>query len=70
MVFKFLFSSVTNRLIPAKDHSSVQINVAEVTPEGVMIHGQYKQYVISGAVRKAGQSDDAFSRLAQNDGYL
>ncbi|KAJ2455847.1 40S ribosomal protein S21 [Coemansia sp. RSA 2336] len=61
--------SVTNRLIAAKDHASVQINIADVNEEGV-ITGNVKTYAISGMVRARGESDDSINRLATQDGYL
>ncbi|KAJ3324781.1 40S ribosomal protein S21 [Boothiomyces sp. JEL0866] len=62
--------SATGRLINAKDHASVQINVVDVDANGVLIPGQYKAYALSGAVRAAGESDDSINRLATQDGYL
>ncbi|OMJ23640.1 40S ribosomal protein S21 [Smittium culicis] len=61
--------SATNRLIAAKDHASVQINIAEVDSNGVMT-GQTHKYALSGFVRKLAESDDSLNRLAAADGYL
>jgi small subunit ribosomal protein S21e len=60
--------AATNRLITAKDHASVQINVADVDDEGRMIPGQQKTYAFCGFVRREGQSDDSLNRLATQDG--
>ena len=60
--------AATNRLITAKDHASVQINVAEVDEEGKMIAGQTVPYALSGALRRMGESDDSFNRLTTRDG--
>jgi len=55
-------------VITAKDHSSVQINVAEVDEEGKMIQGQNVTYALSGFVRREGEADDSINRLATKDG--
>lgn len=62
--------SATNRIIKAKDHASVQINIAKVDEEGRAIPGEYITYALSGYVRARGESDDSLNRLAQNDGLL
>ncbi|OLY78922.1 40S ribosomal protein S21 [Smittium mucronatum] len=61
--------SATNRLISAKDHASVQINIANVDENGVMT-GTNKKYALSGFVRKLAESDDSLNRIAAADGYL
>ncbi|KAJ9072150.1 40S ribosomal protein S21 [Entomophthora muscae] len=61
--------SATNRLIGAKDHSSVQINVAEVDSKGKM-NGNFTAYALCGFVRKTGEADDSINRLATRDGFL
>ncbi|KAJ2083599.1 40S ribosomal protein S21 [Coemansia sp. RSA 988] len=61
--------SATGRLIGAKDHAAIQINIAEVNNEGVLT-GATKTYAISGMVRGRAESDDSLNRLASNDGYL
>ncbi|KAI8847372.1 40S ribosomal protein S21 [Chytridium lagenaria] len=61
--------SATGRLITAKDHASVQINVGEVNANGVYT-GQTKTYALSGFVRSLGESDDSLNRLSTQDGYL
>ncbi len=61
--------SATNRLITAKDHASVQINIADVDATG-RLTGSIKSYVLSGFVRMAAESDDSLNRLATADGYL
>ena len=62
-----LYSSATGRLIGAKDHASVQINVVELDESGVMIPNKY---ALSGFVRKLGEADDSINRLATKDGLL
>ena len=56
--------SATNRLITAKDHASVQINVAEVD-EGGKINGSSVTYAFHGGIRETGDSDDALNRSAR-----
>ncbi|OEJ88515.1 40S ribosomal protein S21-B [Hanseniaspora osmophila] len=62
--------SATNRIIKAKDHASVQINIAKVDEEGRAIPGEYITYALSGYVRTKGEADDSLNRLAQTDGLL
>ncbi|EEB09000.1 40S ribosomal protein S21 [Schizosaccharomyces japonicus yFS275] len=62
--------SATNRLIQAKDHASVQINVCAVDAEGRQIPGQNSTYAICGFVRGKGESDDCINRLTTQDGLL
>ncbi|KAI9266775.1 30S ribosomal protein S21e [Phascolomyces articulosus] len=61
--------SATNRLITAKDHASVQINVGDVNAEG-RLTGSYATYAFCGFVRREAESDDSLNRLATDDGYL
>ncbi len=61
--------SITNNIISAKDHASVQISVADVDEEGRM-SGGYKTFAFCGKVRATGQADDAFNNLALKAGLL
>lgn len=61
-------SAATNRLITAKDHASVQINVGDVDEKGHYIASSYKQYELCGFIRSSGESDDSLNRLATTDG--
>ncbi|KAI9332800.1 40S ribosomal protein S21 [Obelidium mucronatum] len=61
--------SATGRLITAKDHASVQINIAEVDAAG-RLTGSTKAYALSGFVRGLGEADDSINRLATQDGLL
>ncbi|KAG5458113.1 MAG: ribosomal protein S21e-domain-containing protein, partial [Olpidium bornovanus] len=65
----FCRSSATGRLMGAKDHASVQINIGDVNEAGVYT-GEFKTYTLSGFVRNLGESDDSLNRLATKDGYL
>jgi small subunit ribosomal protein S21e len=58
MIFSNLFSSASNRIIAAKDHASIQLNVADVDEKTGRITGTYKTYAICGAIRKMGESDE------------
>jgi small subunit ribosomal protein S21e len=60
--------AATNRLITAKDHASVQINIADVDEEGKAVPGKVQTYAFCGQVRSIGESDDSLNRLAQKDG--
>lgn len=60
--------AATGRLIEAKDHSSVQISVANVDENGRMIPGSATHFPLSGFVRSQGESDDSLNRLATKEG--
>ncbi|KAI9229270.1 MAG: 40S ribosomal protein S21 [Piptocephalis tieghemiana] len=61
--------SATNRIISAKDHASVQINVGDVDASGNLT-GEFTTYALSGFVRSNAESDDSLNRLVTEDGYL
>ncbi|TPX68530.1 hypothetical protein SpCBS45565_g03038 [Spizellomyces sp. 'palustris'] len=61
--------SATGRLITAKDHAAVQLNVGDVDASG-RLTGTFQTYALSGFVRAMGESDDSVNRLATADGYL
>ncbi|CAH8633078.1 unnamed protein product [Heterobilharzia americana] len=62
--------AVTNKLIGAKDHASIQIQFVDLDPNtGRMTNGM-KTYDISGAIRSMGEVDDCINRLAVRDGIL
>ncbi|KAL8270254.1 hypothetical protein Esti_005813 [Eimeria stiedai] len=54
--------SATSRLIPAKEHGAVQINVGMVDEAG-RYTGDYTTVALSGAVRQRGESDACMNRL-------
>nr|ABX44794.1 putative 40S ribosomal protein RPS21 [Flustra foliacea] len=62
--------SASNRIIAAKDHASVQINVALVDEKTGRMTGAYKSYGICGQIRSMGESDDCLNRLVKKDGIL
>ena len=55
-------SSYSNRLIGAKDHSSVQLNLAHLDDKGVYT-GQFTTFAICGLLRGKGESDSALDNL-------
>jgi small subunit ribosomal protein S21e len=63
-------SAATNRLITAKDHASVQINIGHVDENGHIVPGQQTTYALCGFVRTRSESDDSLNRLATRDGLL
>ncbi|GMH30983.1 hypothetical protein Nepgr_032826 [Nepenthes gracilis] len=56
--------SATNRLITAKDHASVQINIGHLDENGVY-NNQFTTFALSGFVRAQGDGDSAVDRLWQ-----
>jgi small subunit ribosomal protein S21e len=48
--FFFSFSSATNRLITAKDHASVQINIGHLDESG-LYNGQFSTFALCGFTR-------------------
>ncbi|URE03494.1 40S ribosomal protein S4 [Musa troglodytarum] len=56
--------SATNRLITAKDHASVQINIGHLDESGVYA-GQFTTFALSGFIRAQGDADGALDRLWQ-----
>ncbi|CAA6662054.1 unnamed protein product [Spirodela intermedia] len=57
--------SATNRLITAKDHASIQINVGHLDESGIYT-GQFTTLALSGFIRSQGDADSALDRLWQN----
>ena len=55
-------SSWTNKLITAKDHASVQINVGHLNEDGVYT-GAYTTLALAGNVRGWGAADTAVDLL-------
>uniref|UniRef100_A0A8C1Z5D4 40S ribosomal protein S21 n=1 Tax=Cyprinus carpio TaxID=7962 RepID=A0A8C1Z5D4_CYPCA len=62
--------SASNRIIGAKDHASIQLNIAEVDKATGRFNGQFKTYAICGAIRRMGEADDSLLRLAKNDSIV
>merc|ERR1711875_7609 len=62
--------SASNRIVAAKDHASVQINVADVDETTGRMTGSNKTYAICGKIRQMGESDDSLVRLTKRDGII
>ncbi|XP_055600906.1 40S ribosomal protein S21-like [Uranotaenia lowii] len=62
--------SSSNRIIHAKDHASIQINIVDVNPQTGRMLETSKVYAICGEIRRMGESDDCIVRLAKKDGLL
>jgi len=60
--------SASGRIIGAKDHASIQINIAEVDEKTGRMTGAYKSYAICGFIRAMGESDDCINQLCSRDG--
>ncbi|KAK9816911.1 hypothetical protein WJX72_007007 [[Myrmecia] bisecta] len=56
--------SWTNKLITAKDHASVQINIGHLDDNGVYA-GNYTTLALAGNVRSMGAADSAIDILFQ-----
>jgi small subunit ribosomal protein S21e len=57
----------TNRLVEAKDHSSVQINVANVDPVTGLATGDSTAYCLVGYIRMISEGDMALTALVQKN---
>jgi small subunit ribosomal protein S21e len=57
-------SSWSNRLIGAKDHAAIQLNVGHLDDKGVFT-GKYTTFAIGGSVRHRGESDSGLDHLWQ-----
>ncbi|XP_040599634.1 40S ribosomal protein S21-like [Mesocricetus auratus] len=62
--------SASNCIIGAKDHTSIQMNVAEVDRGTGQFNGQFKTYAICGAIHRMGESDDSILLLTKADGIV
>mmetsp|Transcript_32884 Transcript_32884/g.46723 ORF Transcript_32884/g.46723 Transcript_32884/m.46723 type:complete len:87 (+) Transcript_32884:321-581(+) len=63
--------SWTNRLVVAKDHASVQINVANVDPVSGVATGEYTPFCLAGYIRFKSEGDMALTDLVQkNDSQM
>eukprot|EP00353_Schmidingerella_taraikaensis_P005568 CAMPEP_0185578406 /NCGR_PEP_ID=MMETSP0434-20130131/12863_1 /TAXON_ID=626734 ORGANISM="Favella taraikaensis, Strain Fe Narragansett Bay" /NCGR_SAMPLE_ID=MMETSP0434 /ASSEMBLY_ACC=CAM_ASM_000379 /LENGTH=80 /DNA_ID=CAMNT_0028196203 /DNA_START=34 /DNA_END=276 /DNA_ORIENTATION=+ len=56
--------SWTKRLIHAKDHASVQINVGEVDDSGIYT-GRFSTFALCGYIRHKGEADEALLTLVE-----
>merc|ERR1712028_202099 len=61
--------SATNRLIPAKEHGAMQVNVGQVDESG-RYTGEFYTFAIAGFVRSRGEGDSCMNRLLHEKGLL
>mmetsp|Transcript_4424 Transcript_4424/g.5684 ORF Transcript_4424/g.5684 Transcript_4424/m.5684 type:complete len:83 (-) Transcript_4424:147-395(-) len=61
--------SATNRLIPAKEHGAVQLNVGQVDESGAY-SGECYTFALAGFIRSRGESDSCLNRLLHEKGLL
>eukprot|EP00210_Caulerpa_lentillifera_P006350 g6066.t1 len=54
--------SWTRKLITAKDHASIQMNIGHLDESGVYT-GQFTTFALSGLVRRRGEADSALDIL-------
>jgi len=60
--------SYTNRLISAKDHGAVQINVGNIDAQTGLYTGESKVFVLNGYIRNKSEGDAALAHVvAKND---
>ncbi|CAJ1374138.1 unnamed protein product [Effrenium voratum] len=59
----------TNRLINAKEHGAVQLNVAQTDDEG-RYSGDFYTFALAGFIRQRGESDACLNRLLYEKGLL
>ncbi|GMI31475.1 hypothetical protein TeGR_g13794 [Tetraparma gracilis] len=57
--------SYTNRIITAKDHGAVQINVANVDLETGKMTGESEVYALTGYIRNKSEGDMALTTLVR-----
>ncbi|GMH73812.1 hypothetical protein TL16_g06286, partial [Triparma laevis f. inornata] len=57
--------SYTSRLIGAKDHGAVQINVANIDPSTGLYTGEATPFALTGYIRNKSEGDMAFTTLVQ-----
>ena len=63
--------SYTQRILTAKDHGSVQINVANIDPVTGRYTGEDSTYAITGYVRNRSEGDMALKELVdKNDAAM
>jgi len=61
--------SATNRIIAAKEHASVQLNVGQVDEEGKYV-GESYTFNLSGMIRQKGEADACLNRLLYEKGLI
>ncbi|CAD7946354.1 unnamed protein product [Amoebophrya sp. A120] len=61
--------SATNRLIAAKEHSSIQMNVGQVDTEGKYTN-EFFTFHLAGFIRQRGEADACLNRLLFEKGLI
>mmetsp|Transcript_27264 Transcript_27264/g.62593 ORF Transcript_27264/g.62593 Transcript_27264/m.62593 type:complete len:90 (-) Transcript_27264:49-318(-) len=59
--------SYTSRLIEAKDHGSIQINVAQVDPATGIYSGESTAFALAGYIRNKSEGDMALTVLVEEN---
>jgi small subunit ribosomal protein S21e len=62
--------AASNKIIAAKDHAAVQLDIAEVDEQTGRITGKNRTYALCGSIRMMGEADDSLVRLATRDGFV
>jgi small subunit ribosomal protein S21e len=62
--------AASNKIIAAKDHAAVQLDIAEVDEQTGRITGKNRTYALCGSIRMMGEADDSLVRLATRDGFI
>ena len=70
LVRNWIIVTKDHQIIAAKDHASIQINIADVDETTGRMTSTYKTYAICGQIRRMGESDDCINRLAKKDGII
>lgn len=59
--------SASNRIMDAKDHASIQMNLAKVDKVIGRFNGQFKTYTVCRAILRMGESDDSILWLVKTN---
>ena len=62
--------AASNKIIAAKDHAAVQLDIAEVNEQTGRMTGKSRTYALCGSIRMMGEADDSIVRLASQDGFI
>jgi small subunit ribosomal protein S21e len=62
--------AASNKIIAAKDHAAVQLDIAEVDEQTGRMTGKNRTYALCGSIRMMGEADDSIVRLAGKDGFI
>jgi small subunit ribosomal protein S21e len=62
--------AASNKIIAAKDHAAIQLDIAEVDEQTGRITGKNRTYALCGSIRMMGEADDSLVRLATRDGFV